>query len=172
MLALPLSISKSVYLYSEGESIQTHISFLIMENRKLGDKGFDDESLARPMLVSLLLGYHAANPRCCSLAGYNWQSPVDVAARLMQEPLLMVNVLVSSDVGQRTIIRGQSCVNWRRAFWYCQRVSNAGPQLWPLFLSTRLFLTSFYFLSIHMVTTKARPKFQQPKTQKVTKCWA
>jgi len=39
--------------YTDGEDLHAHFNFIIMENRKLGKKAFDDEFLAQILLMSL-----------------------------------------------------------------------------------------------------------------------
>ena len=39
--------------YTDGDDMNMHLTFFIMENRKLGTKAFDDEFLVQLMLMSL-----------------------------------------------------------------------------------------------------------------------
>jgi hypothetical protein len=74
--------------YVEGENMHTHISFLTTENRKLGNKAFDDEFLAQVLLMSLPRDSTWETLVVALLQTSSDKSilkSVDVSSRLMQE---------------------------------------------------------------------------------------
>jgi hypothetical protein len=74
--------------YTEGESMHTHLTLLMSENRKLGTKAFDDEFLAQMMLMSLPRDSTWETLIVALLQSTNDQNPltsVNVTSRLMQE---------------------------------------------------------------------------------------
>jgi transposase InsO family protein len=75
--------------YTDGDDMNTHLTFFTMENRKLGTKAFDDEFLAQLMLMSLPQDNINWNTVTIvllqSTSDTNKLKTSDVITRLMQE---------------------------------------------------------------------------------------
>ena len=75
--------------YTDGDDMNMHLTFFIMENRKLGTKAFDDEFLVQLMLMSLPQDNINWNTVTIillqSTSDTNKLKTSDVITRLMQE---------------------------------------------------------------------------------------
>lgn len=85
--------------YVEGD-MHAHLSFLSLENHKLGSKAFDDEFLAQLMLMSLPRDSTWETLVVAQLQGATDTSPlksIDIEARLMQEYRRVTEIHESQD---------------------------------------------------------------------------